>query len=339
MKFAPVFLFSFIIGASVSSAYSKIPDSAAAGFINSVQELLFNDQFDSADVLCENFILVNSANPIGYLFKAGTLLGEMSDREEALYPQELKKLVDTVITLCDQGLKTGTGADAAYFYLWRGHAHVYRSLFESRFGSFTSALKHGFKAHDDYQIGLKLDPQQYDFYFGLGNYHYWKSVKAGILRSIGIISNEINKGIDELRLAADSGTYFQNAARNSELWIWLEQKEYEWVLIQGERILEKFPKSRTLRWPLASAYVKSERYREAADIYSYLRKYFDDNRGNYFNLIECDYNLYQCLKKLGRNKEADALLNSVSIYRSAIPKATRQRQSAKLNYLRRELAR
>ncbi len=339
MNKAPVFLFYFITFAAVSSGFPKVPDIAESNFIISVQNLLLNDQFAKADSLCDSFIAANPLEEIGFHFKAGTLLGEMSDKEESNHSAELKNLIDTVLVLCDEKLKHEKGTAAAYSYLWRGHAHVYRSLFESRFGSFTSALKTGFKARDDYVNGLLHDSTLYDLYFGLGNYHYWKSVKAGFLRTIGLVSNETNKGIVELRLAADSGKYFQAAAQNSELWLWLEQEEYEWVLIQGEKILESFPESRTLRWPLAEAYFKNEQHDEAARIYTYLRDYFHDNRGNYFNLIECDYHLHECYKKLGWKEKADEILIRVDAYRGNVSKSIQRKQLAKLNYLRRELGR
>ncbi|HEX2897139.1 MAG TPA: hypothetical protein VHP63_03715 [candidate division Zixibacteria bacterium] len=335
----PVFLFFLVTLVSVVSGHSKVPDSTESNFILSVQNLLLNDQFTQADSLCESFVASHPRTEIGCLFKAGALLGQMSEKEEAVYSAELKKLVDTVIALCDEKLNHEKGADAAYTYLWRGHAHVYRSLFESHFGSFTSAIKNGFKARDDYGNGLIQDSTLYDLYFGLGNYHYWKSVKAGFLRTIGLVSNETSKGINELRLAADSGKYFRDAAKNSELWIWLEQKEYELVLVQGEKILDKFPESRNLRWPLAQAYFKSGDFKESARIYSYLRDYFDQNRGNYFNLIECDYFLHECYKKLDWKVNADEILNRVNEYRSNVPRAIQRKQLAKLNYLRRELGR
>jgi len=339
VKKAPVFLFYFITYAAVLSGFPKVPDGAESNFIKSVQNLLLNDQFANADSLCDSFIAANPLEEIGFLFKAGVLLGDMSDREEANHSAELKNLIDTVLVLCDEKLKFEKGTVAAYSYLWRGHAHVYRSLFESRFGSFTSAIKNGFKARDDYENGLLHDSTLYDLYFGLGNYHYWKSVKAGFLRTIGLVSNETNKGIDELRLAADSGKYFQDAAKNSELWIWLEQKEYERAIDEGKEILIDFPDSRTLQWPVAEAYFKSGKYDEAARIYSYLRNYFHDNRGNYFNLIECDYYLHECCKKLGWKEKADDILSRVDDYRSHVPKAIQRKQLAKLNYLRRELDR
>ncbi len=339
MKKLPVFLSLFLSLASGYSVFSKTPDSADTRFILSVQEQLFDDQFDSALSLCDTFIASHSGSPLGYLFKAGTLLGEMSDQEDALYSTKLRKLVDTVAWLCDKGLETSSGPDAAYFCLWKGHAHVYRALFESRFGSFTSAIKHGFRARDDYLQGLRQDNERYDLYFGLGNYHYWKSVKAGILRTIGIISNEIIKGINELRLASDSGLYFQEAARNSMIWIWLDKKDYDSVIVLAENMLKKYPASRTLRWPLAQAYFESGRFEKAAELFLYLYQYFNDNRGNYFNLIECDYQLYRCYHELAQEDKADSVLMRVNEYRANAPKATQRRQLSKLNFLRRELGR
>lgn len=339
MKKTPVFLFLQLVLTSGPVTIAKTPDSTTANFIFAVQSLLFNDQFKEADSLCNVFIHDDSADPVGYLFKTATLLADMSDREEPVYASELRMFVDSVFTLCDKGLENENGSDAAYAYLWRGHAHVYRSLYESRFGSFTSAIKHGFKARDDYQKGLRLDSTLHDFYFGLGNYHYWKSVKAGLLRTLGIVSNETKKGIGELRLAADSGIFFGEAARNSQVWIWLDKKEYDSVIILAGRMLEKYPDSRTLRWPLAEAYFKNNQPGKSAELFTYLYAYFKDNKGNYFNLIECDYQLYQCYKTLNWKEKADEVLSRVNEYRGDIPRATQRQQLAKLNYLRRELGR
>lgn len=339
MNRPPVFLLIFILLVAVFSGNSKVPESAQSNFIITAQNLLLNDQFSQAGLLCDSFISGHPNAEIGYLFKAGALLGEMSEKEEAVYSAELKKLVDTVIALCDKQLEHEKKTDAAFSYLWRGNAHVYRSLFESHFGSFTSAIKNGFKARDDYENGLIHDSSLYDLYFGLGNYHFWKSVKAGLLRTLGLVSNETDKGLNEIKLAADSGKFFQEAARNSQLWIWLEQKEYERVLIQGKKILDKFPESRNLRWPVAQAYFKSGDFNGAVGVYSFLRDYFDKSRGNYFNLIECDYYLHECYKNLGWKEKADEILNRVNDYRSNVPRGVQRKQLAKLNYLRRELGR
>jgi len=332
--FCLIFLFN-----TINNVSARIPDSAASKFIYEVQVLLFNDRFEKADSLCRDFISSDSINPVGYLFRAGALLAEMSDREEAVHSEEIRELIDSSIKLCDSGLEVSIGTAAAFYYLWRGHAHVYRSVFESRFGSFTSAIKHGFRAHDDYRKGLKNDSAVYDLYFGLGNYHYWKSVKAGLLRTIGLVNNDIEKGLNEIHLAVDSGMYFSGAAENSLIWIWLNEKKYDSVIVLANKMLENYPDSRTLRWPLAEAYNKSGNHEKSAELYSFLRHHFANNKGNYFNLIECDYLLYQCYQNLNFKSKADEILESVDKYRIDVPKSTLRGQLAKLNYLRRELAR
>ncbi|MGH8015062.1 MAG: tetratricopeptide repeat protein [Candidatus Zixiibacteriota bacterium] len=339
MRTSPVFLCLFFILGNQTSSSAQTPDSATSAFIVSVREKLFNDQFESADSLCNRFISTQPDKPVGYLFKCGVLLGQMSDSEEPTRGSELRNLIDSTLILCDRGLEVAAASDSGYYYLWRGHAHVYKSLFESRFGSLTAAIKNGFRAHDDYRDGLECDSTMYDLYFGLGNYHYWKSAKAGILRKIGLVSNDIEKGIAELRLACDSGEFFSEAARNSMIWIWLDRKKYDSVIILSNRLIEKYPESRTFRWPLAAAHFKKSEFEKSALQYQILREHFDQNKGNYFNLIECDYQIHECYKKLGLKMKADEILKRIDGYSSDIPSGTKIRQRGRLKYLRRELAR
>lgn len=339
MKKAPVFFCLILIIACTTSISSPTPDSTVADFIYSVQNLLFNDNYQKADSLCADFIAGNKNSPVGYLFRAGALLGEMSDMEEELYTDEIRAQIDTAIILCDNQLPNASGTDAAFLYLWKGHAHAYRSLFESRFGSFTSAIKNGFSAKGDYQRGLEQDSTLYDLHFGLGNYHYWKSVKAGFLRTIGIFSDDTEKGINELKIAADSARYFSEAATNSLIWIWLDRKEYDSAIVIAEKMLLKYPESRTIRWPLAISYFEKGNYERALELFSYLRKYYATEFGNYYNIIECDYYIYYCYENLKMKDKAEEVLIKVNNYRSDVSKSVQKRQLSKLNHLRRELNR
>jgi tetratricopeptide (TPR) repeat protein len=340
VKKAPVFFCIYLVLTFADPLSSHTPDSATTAFIDSVQEFLFNDKYEKAELLCVDFILNNRQSPVGYLFQAGSLLGEMSDREEKIYSEKLRAQIDTALHLCDSLLKQAKSVDdSAFLYLWRGHAHAYRSLFESRFGSFTSAIKHGLDAKGDYKRGLKQDSTLYDLHFGLGNYHYWKSVKAGILRSIGIVSNDIDKGIAELKLAADSAKYFSEAAANSLIWVWLDQKKYDSAIVIAEKMLAKYSESRTLRWPLAMSYFENKQYKNALEIFTYLYNYYSLDSDYYYNTIECDYFIYYCYKNLRMDEKAEKVLIRVNTYRSDIPKSIQRRQLSKLNHLRRELNR
>ena len=94
--------------------------------------------------------------------------------------------------------------------LYLGHQAAYRSLYEARFGSRFSALTYGLKAKGFYRDGLAADSALYDLYLGLGSYHYWKSAKAGILRTAGIFNDDKEKGISEIRKAIDSSLFLPN---------------------------------------------------------------------------------------------------------------------------------
>ncbi|MCH7691213.1 MAG: hypothetical protein IIA17_09240 [candidate division Zixibacteria bacterium] len=314
-------------------------ENQTAIFVQSVQQLLFNDSYYDANQICDRFIRQSENHPAGYLFKAATLLGEMGDAEENLYTEEFRELVDRVFGLCQVQLETADSQRAAVLYLWQGHAHVYRSLWESKFGSIVSAIKHGLDAKGSYHNGLEFDSTLYDLYFGLGNYHYWKTSKAGFLKTIGIVSDDIDKGIAELKLAMDSARLFSEAAANAMIWIRLDRQEYDSAISLAHQMLANYPESRTIRWPLAEASFKNNDYENALIFYAELTEHYASEPGNFYNLIECCYYLYQCCLKLGRDEKREKILKQVSLFRSEIPSRIKKRQRSKLSYLRRELNR
>jgi len=324
---------------AVDSDKLSLPENQTAIFVQSVQQLLFNDRYYEANKICDRFIEQSENEPAGYLFKAAVLLGEMGDAEENLYTEEFRDLVDTVFALCKLQLETADSQQAAVLYLWQGHAHVYKSLWESKFGSMVAAVKHGLTARGSYHNGLEFDSTLYDLYFGIGNYHYWKTSKAGFLRTIGIVSNDIDKGMTELKLAMDSARLFSEAAGNSMIWIWLDRQKYDSAISMAQRMLANYPESRTIRWPLAEACFKNNDYKNALTFYTELKEHYSSEPGNFYNLIECSYYLYLCYLKLGCGERRKEILEEVDRFRSEIPSRIKKRQRSKLNYLRRELNR
>ncbi|MFQ6007799.1 MAG: tetratricopeptide repeat protein, partial [Candidatus Zixiibacteriota bacterium] len=274
-------------------------------------------------------------DPSGYLCQAIVLISEMFDREENLYEKEFRWLLDNVESKASKINDTASAATCAWMSLLVGHAKAYRSLWESHFGSFIKAIKFGHEAKTEYEKGLSCDSSLYDLYFGLGLYRYWKSAKAGLLRSVGLFEDERDRGITELRLAADSSLVSQEAARCAFIWIQMNQKEYDSVINSCRRMLEKYPDGKTFLWPLAKAYLKKRDFQSAARIYGRLRELVAADPGNYFNLIECDYYLYYCYEKLTLGVEAEQVAHAAMEYYDRIPQKTRTRQRTKIAFLKR----
>ncbi len=308
-------------------------DSTKQTLAIQVQHAIYNDDFALADSIGQVLIDKYAEDPIGPFSRSAALLGRMFDREEAEPRDSLLALLDIADSLAGCIRDTCSNATAAWMSFFRGHVRSYRAMYESRFGSKLKALRLGFDILSEYEKGREFDSSCYDLYLGLGLYHYWKSSKGGILRKVRILKNEMQRGIDELRLAADSSRISREAARNSLIWIWLDQKEYDSALTLSLRMSEQFPDGKLFLWPAAQAYFKKKQFSKAAGIYNRLRQRLEADPGNYYNLIECDYQLYRCYEEPGDTVSMKSLLERFRGYREQIPDDTSRRQRDKLKYL------
>lgn len=299
------------------------------------QEHMLNDRFAAVDSIYLEQIRLYPDDPSGYLFRAGALFAEMSDREENLHEELFRQLLDTAELLISRIIDTCDASTEAWMYLFRGHARAYRSLWESRFGSFMSALKLGLSTIGEYEAGLKADSCLYDLYAGTGSYHYWKSAKAGFLRWLGIFKDEKDKGIAELRLAADSSLLHRELARSALIWIWLDRKEYDSAISLAQGFVHRYPDGKTFRWPLAQALFRQSRYEDAALVYLEIRSRLQASPGNYFNLIQCDYYLTQCCNWLSDPDRTRTAAQRINEYYGSIPAKTLKHQRSKVNFLTR----
>ena len=319
------------IGASADSYMTE----SRASSLRRIQQYVLNEQFAPALQLADSLQRANPEDPSGYLFEAAALLGEMTGAEANLHETAFKAAIDTATMLADTAATTTTGAEAAWQFLFLGNARAYRALWESRFGSFISAAKLGFAAADAFEKGLSHDSSLYDLYLGLGSFHYWKSAKAGLLRWMGIISDEKERGIAELNLAADSAVLFRDAARQAMIWVWLDRGHYDSAAVEARRALEKYPDGNLFLWPLAEAQFHSRQYLSAIETYSTIRRRIIENPGNYFNLVSVDYQLALCYQELGEKDKMKTIARGVRDYQTAIPRTTEYRLRDQLDHLAR----
>ncbi len=295
-----------------------------------VQHAIYNDDFALADSLGCLLGELFPDDPMGPFSRAASLLGEMFDREEPIESERFFDLLDTADSLASQVIDTASPGTAAWMAFYRGHVRSYRALWESRFGSSIRAIRLGYAARSEYERGLEYDSSCYDLCLGLGLYHYWKSAKGGILRRLRILKNEMDRGIAELRLAADSSAISREAARNSLIWVWLDRQQYDSAIVLCQEMSATFPDGKLFLWPLAEAYFRSKNYQQAAKVYQQLRHKLASDPGNYYNLIECDYQLYRCCDELGLDDEACSVTRRASEYFDEMPKETRRRQRSRM---------
>jgi hypothetical protein len=329
-----IFLLNFCLAAALSAS-SPLVDSALTNRLLEIQSAILDDQFDLADSLSNAVIADLPENPSGYISSAASQLARMTDAEENLYGKTYVALLDSITALCNREVAAAQGRDKAWLYLFLGHAQAYRALYESKFGSSYKAIRMGLRTNDSYEAGLKADSTLHDLYFGLGSYHYWKSVKAGMFRWIGLFRNDIELGIGELRRAADSSLLSQNVARASLAWVWLDREQFDSVVAEVEPLATTHPTGKSFLWPLARARFEMKQYREAMSVYTRIRSLTEANPGNHFNIVECDYYIARCYEKMKNEPEAARWAARLAGYEKYISAESRVRQADKMSHLRR----
>jgi len=294
------------------------------------EEFLLNGRWDDAYRLYDELGDRSPGNPAVYLFRAAVLQAEMTDREENIHGRRFSASCDSTESAVRSHLRDCSAIDSALCYLFLGHQYAYRSLYEGRFGSKLAAFRNGRKARKAYAQGLRVDSTLYDLYLGLGLYHYWKSVRAGILKTAGIFKDERDRGLGEISLAADSACFSRTAARSALIWVMINEKRYDSAISICRAMLEQFSQSNTFYWPLAEALFRSEQYSAAIENYSIIFDRLVQSPGNYYNILECAYYLHRAYRELDREDKAAEVSDYVRSVNDLIPAEVRRAQKDKL---------
>nr|MBN2277853.1 hypothetical protein [candidate division Zixibacteria bacterium] len=327
-----VILISFLLQLYGFSGANSLPESRIE-IIKAGQKALMNGSWNEARKLFRELYYRDTTDPVGYLMRAAALHAEMMDREENLYEDEFKNLCDSIGLSAEKKMTACSSSDSALYFLCLGHRSAYRSLWETRFGSTISSISYGMKARRKYQAGLKCDSTLYDLYLGLGSYHYWKSVKSGILKFTGLLKDEKEKGIREVRLAADSALFSRATARSSLIWILINERQYDSAIDLCREMLAEYPDGNSFLWPLAEGYYKSGNYDSSAAVYGRLLERLRSHPGNYYNVIEAAYYLGQSYDKKGQEDNNPQLRQYLNSIYDDIPSAIRRKQKSKIRVL------
>lgn len=299
------------------------------------QEAMAAEQFGVADSLEQQLVSLFPGDPARWLIRAGRMMSEMSAAEEQLYSAEFHQALDSLEQSARARLALAPDSTtSSWMYLYIGHSKAWRAVYQSKFGSTLSAIRNGMAANGAYKEGLALDSTNVDHYLGLGTFRYWRTVKGGVLRWIGLIPNERREGIQMHRVAAASSTISRQAALTSLLWVWLHEKEYDSVVTLASELRDRYPQVGALLWPLGAALAGAEQWEAAAAVFDTLRQRYAPRPGNYFNLIECDYQIAHAANAAGNRAKAELCARMVMGYLDLVPERTRERQKRKLEELR-----
>jgi len=233
-------------------------------------DYVHQDEFFKASDEFKKLIELFPDDPIGYFYVSATIQTMMDDFRNYSYSDEFNKYMDLTIEKGEKRKKRGELT--AYDCLYLGGAIGYRGIHKALTGDWFGAFVDGLKGKGYLERALKLNPEFYDVYYGLGTYHFWKSLKSRIFWWLPFVKDNRQMGIDMIKLAIEKGKYSTEDAKYALVRIYVENKEYQNAFAMIEKLSKSQPNRPFLLWLLGRAQLETKMYPEATGTYQTLLK-------------------------------------------------------------------
>lgn len=199
------FLFGFL------GAQSDLPPGFDATLLKGI-DYVHQDRYDEALALFQKVQTDLPNHPAGFFFYGAALewisLDYRNYEQGSIFFANMNKVVALAQTMIQKQPNNAW----AYFYLGAGYGFM--GLTSIKYGNWIKAFFDGMAGYKHMIKALELKPDLYDVYFGLGQFHYWRSKKSGLVRA-AVGPNEMKQGIDELVLATQKGYFTVNETKNA----------------------------------------------------------------------------------------------------------------------------
>jgi tetratricopeptide (TPR) repeat protein len=223
-------------------------------------------QYDDALALIDVVIKIAPEEPSGYFFRAAVLQARMMDYED--YTKDEKTFFDATGAcrkLAQRKLKERREEAWAHFFF--GSALGYEAFLIGKKKKYFEAFRYGWQSIQHLETALKLEPQLYDAYLGIGTYKYYRSKMSKSFSWLPFIKDEREAGIRMIRQAIAKGRYSRTAAINGLGWILMDENRPEEAAAVIDSALAIYPNSRFFLWGAGEAAFRIKHYERAAAHY------------------------------------------------------------------------
>lgn len=246
--------------------------------------LVVHEDYEAAIVIADSVTNALPDHPYGPLLKATVLNSRSIDFEDNVDVAELTRLCDLVDRQIGDIYSQQAPTARLNFFL--GIVLTYRVMSAGSSESRYRALKNGLRALKYFEDAIVLDSTFWDAYYGLGMIMYFKSEKAGILRSIGLVADNRSVGKEYIELAAAKGSLSALPAQNSLAWMSFLSGEYDVAEQYCDQLLEQYPGRRSFLWCRAKIFKEKGEWEKAIDTYQQLLEMVkNQSRNNHYNEI------------------------------------------------------
>jgi tetratricopeptide (TPR) repeat protein len=288
-------------GAIAGSTYA--PNRYQDSLIQKALHYAYKDSFAQAYRCLDSIIEQTPDYYPAIVVKAGVLYMEMADDESYERKDYFMSMIDSSSHALEKHLDSLPNDPWALFFL--GTAYSYNAVWEGQHGSIFKTLSLGLKVGKLFGRTADIDSTFYDAYLGLGFFHYLRSAKLGILRSLPFVADQREQGIQELKKAAIFGKYGNLSAALSLGWIYYDQKKYSLSRQIIDSLIASGQDGRQVQWLKATVCrAQSDADGLIAAFESIKEGLIKRGNQNNYNLVTCDFYLGQAFYIKGDKQKA-----------------------------------
>lgn len=255
--------------------------------------LTYQDDYFFAVQVLDTVIKKFPKNPIPYVLKAGVLDALMLDHSTNRWEKDFYETVQKGIKVAQKALQTvKTAEDSGWVLFSLASLYGYVAVRKGRHKSYIKALGNAYKAISYYKKTLKVYPELYDAYLGLGTFHFALSVLPRFVKWFIAAEDYRTKSLREIKLAADSAKYTRVPARAEYAWVLAFLKPSLKAIKIANEVVDSYPNSRSFMWTLAFTHRRRGHWHEVEDVFKKLVPMtLKDQREFYYSLSILYYNL------------------------------------------------
>lgn len=245
-------------------------------------------------------------DPAPYFLDGALTFIYMSD----FVTDSLEWYFDKQMSAAEKAARAGIEANGenARDLLFIGSVQVFRMVRSGWKRQYLAAFSAGTSALNPLLKAVELDSTLYDAYLAKGAYDYFSGRMDRYLPGTKG-STSVEKGIHEIRMVYDKGTYFKASAGQALTFIFKEEARPKEALEISKELVTEHPKSRTFRWGLGELYIDLGMWEEAKALYEkLLGDIFWYQPKCYTNIYQCKLRLAEVYSALGDKAKAKSYL-------------------------------
>ncbi|UCF69813.1 MAG: tetratricopeptide repeat protein [candidate division WOR-3 bacterium] len=272
-------------------------------------EHAYVEQFDSARFYFDIIVRDYPDSPAGYFMNAALLQLKMMDECRFGDESEYYRLMRKTISLSE---KIVAGEDNVWARFYLANAYIYQAVYKGYRKDYFETFRLGVKGGRMMQELARDDTLFYDAYLAAGTFEYFWARASRYLPFFNLGGGDIEGAIAKLHIAAEKSMYSGPTARNSLVFVYCEEAQYDKAESIANGLLAEYPKSKTFLWNKADLEFRRKNYEAAAKAYEILyMRYVSDINKNYANLAQCRLYIGKCFVELGKKDDARINLKEV----------------------------